>query len=285
MQNFPALKTHPLCENQRVTLQLHDDSADSPRLRVASCNLSLTLDRLIRSQRIRHDAKFPSFAYAAPAAAGSALQNGSSPASRSIIIQLHNCAILDYNGVMTWANRITLFRIFCVPAFIALMLYYAQSVQLGVTNETFRLAAIAVFAIAAISDGVDGYLARFCNQRTELGAILDPAADKLLLLGGLIVLNFVALPDFPQFPIWFTVLVISRDLFAIIFAMLIRYQSKPLEIRPHWSGKTATVFQFASIVMFLLKMEWFLAACFLGGFFSIVSGIIYLKIGILKLQE
>ena len=192
---------------------------------------------------------------------------------------------LNYNSAMTWANRITLFRIFCVPAFITLMLYYAQSVRLGITDETFRLAAIAVFAIAAISDGVDGYLARYCNQRTELGAILDPAADKLLLLGGLIVLNFVALPDFPQFPIWFTVLVISRDLFAITFALLIRYQSKPLEIRPHWSGKSATVFQFASIVMFLLKMEWFLAACYLGGFFSIVSGIIYLKIGIAKLQE
>ncbi len=186
---------------------------------------------------------------------------------------------------MTWANRITIFRIFCVPAFITLMLYYAQSVKAGLTEERFRLAAIAVFAIAAISDAVDGYLARFCNQRTELGAILDPAADKLLLLGGLIVLNFLALPDFPQFPIWFTVLVISRDVIAIIFALLIRYQSKPLEIRPHWSGKAATAFQFASIVMFLLKMEWFLAACFLGGFFSITSGVIYLKIAVKKLQE
>ncbi|MES2309829.1 MAG: CDP-alcohol phosphatidyltransferase family protein [Verrucomicrobiota bacterium] len=186
---------------------------------------------------------------------------------------------------MTWANRITIFRIFCVPAFVTLMVYYSQSVQQGATDERFRLAAIGVFAIAAISDAIDGFLARFCNQRTELGAILDPAADKLLLLGGLIVLNFVDLPDFPHFPIWFTAIVISRDFIAIVFLVLIKYQSKTIEIRPHWSGKIATVFQFTSIVMFLFKMEWFTWACMLGGFFTVYAGVIYLTLGVQKLQD
>lgn len=185
---------------------------------------------------------------------------------------------------MTWANYITIFRILCIPVFITLMLYYAESVRELRTEEFYRIAAVWVFAIAAISDAVDGFLARFCNQSSKLGAILDPAADKLLLLGSLIVLNFVNLPNFPRFPIWFTAVVISRDLIIVIFSLIIQYHCKNLEVRPHWTGKASTFFQFIAIVMFLLKMEWFTWACILGGILTTLSGLIYLRRGIQSLN-
>ena len=80
---------------------------------------------------------------------------------------------------MTTANNITIFRVLLVPFFIVQVLYYAES---GI--EWHRFAAILTFALAALSDGLDGYIARRYNQRSQLGAILDPLADKLLLVSG-----------------------------------------------------------------------------------------------------
>src|SRR5438874_11191790 len=74
---------------------------------------------------------------------------------------------------MTTANKITIFRILLIPFFVVEVLYYMKT-----GNETHRLSAILAFGIAAICDGVDGYIARRYNQRSELGAILDPLADK-----------------------------------------------------------------------------------------------------------
>ena len=77
---------------------------------------------------------------------------------------------------MTTANKITILRILLIPFFVVEVLYYVKA---GV--ELHRTLAILTFAVAAICDGVDGYIARHFNQRSELGAILDPLADKLLL--------------------------------------------------------------------------------------------------------
>ncbi len=80
---------------------------------------------------------------------------------------------------MTTANKVTILRILLVPVFIVEILYYFKN-----GNEVHRLAGLLCFAIAAILDGVDGYIARRYNQRSELGAILDPLGDKLLLVSG-----------------------------------------------------------------------------------------------------
>src|SRR5438445_9801192 len=86
---------------------------------------------------------------------------------------------------MTTANKITILRILLIPFFVVEVLYYVKT-----ANEVHRLLAILSFAVAAICDGVDGYIARHYNQRSELGAILDPLADKLLLVSGVVVLGF-----------------------------------------------------------------------------------------------
>src|SRR5256886_12832902 len=76
-----------------------------------------------------------------------------------------------------------------IPVFVALAIYYGESVRRGDPLEWQRFAAIIVFLLAAASDGLDGYVARRYNQRSRLGVILDPIADKGLLLSGIITLS------------------------------------------------------------------------------------------------
>src|SRR5262245_22959957 len=78
---------------------------------------------------------------------------------------------------MTTANKITIFRILLVPFFIVQVLYYADAEE-PTAQEWYRLGALLTFGLTALSDGLDGYIARRYNQRSELGAILDPLADK-----------------------------------------------------------------------------------------------------------
>ena len=79
-----------------------------------------------------------------------------------------------------------------------------------------RLAGLLSFAVAAILDGVDGYIARHYNQISELGTILDPLADKLLLVSGIVVLSFDNAPYLGQIPLWLTGTIIGRDLLLLI---------------------------------------------------------------------
>src|SRR5512143_260090 len=98
---------------------------------------------------------------------------------------------------MTTANKITILRILLIPFFVVEVLYYVKT-----GNELHRLFGLLSFTLAAIFDGVDGYIARHYNQRSELGAILDPLADKLLLVSGVILLSFDHLPFLDSVPLW-----------------------------------------------------------------------------------
>src|SRR6202171_2262327 len=90
---------------------------------------------------------------------------------------------------MTTANKITVIRILMIPVFVTLAIYYGESIQEGSPQDWMRFTAIAVFLVAALSDGLDGYVARRYNQRSSLGVILDPSADKGLLLSGILRLT------------------------------------------------------------------------------------------------
>src|ERR1039458_8393511 len=118
---------------------------------------------------------------------------------------------------MTTANKITILRILLVPFFVVEVLYYTKA-----GHELYRMLAIASFAIAAICDGVDGYVARRFNQRSELGAILDPLADKLLLVSGIVVLSFDHAPYLESVPLWLTGTIIGRDVFILIGMVVIQ---------------------------------------------------------------
>ena len=148
---------------------------------------------------------------------------------------------------MTLANRITIGRLVLVPVFIGLVMTYTRD------RQWLRYAALGVFVTAAISDGIDGFIARAYNQKTKLGAVLDPLADKLLTN---LALVFLAVNDQLRTPIpaWFPVLVLGRDVIIVIGAYLINEYFGPVRARPQISGKLTTAFQMALIIAVLLEL-------------------------------
>src|SRR5947199_7858753 len=117
---------------------------------------------------------------------------------------------------MTTANKITIVRILLVPFFVVEVLIYV-----GQGRELHHVLAIAAFLAASVCDGVDGYIARRYNQRSELGAILDPLADKLLLVAGIVLLTFDRRPYLESVPLWLTGTIIGRDLLILIGMVVI----------------------------------------------------------------
>src|SRR3981189_2437487 len=145
---------------------------------------------------------------------------------------------------MTTANKITVVRILMIPIFVTLAIYYGQSIQEGSPQDWQRFAAITVFLLAAVSDGLDGYVARRYNQRSSLGMILDPIADKGLLLSGIITLSISNWskvdPEYGRFPAWFPVLVITRDAVILVGSGILHYFiGNKMRIKPSWTGKVA----------------------------------------------
>jgi CDP-diacylglycerol--glycerol-3-phosphate 3-phosphatidyltransferase len=182
---------------------------------------------------------------------------------------------------MTTANKITIIRVLLVPFFIVQVLYY---VERGV--EWHRLAAILTFGVAAFSDGLDGYIARRYNQRSQLGAILDPLADKLLLVSGVLLLSFNNEPYLPQTPLWLVGTILGRDVLLLIGLVVIYYSCGRVAVRPILIGKLATVLQMVCVLWGLFKWHagwlrgWSLAAAVCTG----ISGCYYVYEGIRQLS-
>src|SRR5687767_3701174 len=149
---------------------------------------------------------------------------------------------------MTTANKITIIRILLVPFFIVQVLYYVNT-----GNEWYRLFAFLCFAVAAISDGVDGYIARRYNQISELGKMIDPLADKLLLVSAVLLLSMKNEPHLQRIPIWLTATILSRDAILIMGLLLIQHVCGKTSVRPIMLGKTATVLQMICVLWALLK--------------------------------
>ncbi len=182
---------------------------------------------------------------------------------------------------MTTANKITILRILLIPFFVVEVLYYVKD-----GHEMHRLLALLSFAVAAICDGVDGYIARRYNQRSELGAILDPLADKLLLVSGIVVLSFDQRPYLETVPLWLTGTIIGRDILLLIGLVVIQVIVGKLKVRPRILGKIATVFQMIVVLWILLKWDkkwlsiWIGCAAGCTG----VSGLLYVWDGVRQLS-
>ncbi len=191
---------------------------------------------------------------------------------------------------MTTANKITIVRILLIPVFVALAIYYGQTVRTGEPDEWLRFWAITTFLIAAASDGLDGYVARRYNQRSSLGVILDPIADKGLLLSGIITLSIsnwsVSNPHYGQFPIWFPVLVISRDAVILVGSAVLHLLNGRVIVRTSWTGKVATVLQMAAIAWVMLQLHFLPLAYVVAaaGLFTFISGVIYVMDGMRQLH-
>jgi len=179
---------------------------------------------------------------------------------------------------MTLANKITVTRILLIPVFVLFAVYYGRSVEIGSPLEWQRVAAICVFILASATDGVDGWVARRYGQRSKLGAVLDPIADKGLLLTAIITLS-VSKWNY-AFPLWFPVLVIARDLVIVTGCGVVKYLNGHLEVHPSWWGKAATAAQMVAIAWVMLQLPYFIYPVYAAGFFTLVSGIFYVIDGI-----
>ena len=191
---------------------------------------------------------------------------------------------------MTTANKITVVRILMIPAFVTMAIYYGESIKRGDPLEWQRYTAIIIFILAAVSDGLDGYVARRYNQRSTLGVYLDPIADKGLLLSGIITLSISnwseSDPEYGSFPVWFPVLVISRDAVILVGTMILYLLNGKVHVKPNWTGKVATVLQMIAIgwVMLQLRFISLLYMVAAAGVFTLISGIVYVTDGVRQLQ-
>ncbi|SRR5581483_2160549 len=199
---------------------------------------------------------------------------------------------------MTTANKITVTRILLIPLFVMMAIYYGKSVESKQPHAWQHIAAVAIFILAAASDGIDGYIARRYNQRSALGVVLDPIADKGLLLAAIITLSFSNWTY--EFPLWFPVLVITRDVVILVGSAILHYLIGNVHVQPSWMGKAATALQMLAISFTLLQLDFFVKTVTfanqsyelhfldipvaLAGFFTLISGIGYVMSGIRQLQ-
>jgi cardiolipin synthase (CMP-forming) len=143
-------------------------------------------------------------------------------------------------GPLNLANQLTLLRLALVPAFALLTLYG----HLGW--------ALTVFVVAGITDALDGLVARVTNQRTAVGAWLDPMADKLLLLTTFIVLSLPGIGLTNRLPLWLTVLIISRDVVIVFTVAVITLALGPRTFKPSIFGKIATATYIVTSIVVML---------------------------------
>jgi CDP-diacylglycerol--glycerol-3-phosphate 3-phosphatidyltransferase len=175
---------------------------------------------------------------------------------------------------MTLANQITVVRILLIPVFVVFAVYYSASVRAGAPEEWLRWCAVAAFVIAAASDGIDGWIARRFNQRSALGVVLDPIADKGLLLTAIITLSLY--PWTVSLPLWFPILVIARDVVILVGCGLLKFITGNVEVRPSILGKVATALQMGAVAWVLLQIpdeKWVVWG---AGIATLLSGLGYI---------
>lgn len=189
---------------------------------------------------------------------------------------------------ITLATKVTIMRILGVPFFVLLLIYYKIRIANDLPSDGMRIAALVLFIVIAATDALDGYLARVRNEITRLGAILDPIADKALMLASFILLTRPSLEELsPQFPVWFTLLAISRDAILVLGALLINAIHAHVQVRPTLAGKASTAMMMISIVMVLSKFSQNSVNAFLvaTGLLVLTSGIQYIADGIRQLEH
>ena len=177
--------------------------------------------------------------------------------------------------IVTVPNLLTVFRMVLIPVFVSLLFY-----------QRFIL-ALAIFVFAGITDGLDGLLARRFNQKSQLGTILDPIADKLMLVTSFVVLSMRSvfpqpLPSHLPVPFWVTVAVISRDVFIIVGAAAINIVTGFRGFRPSMLGKINTTVQIFAIAAIIFAASvphgsgWYLPTIYTTVFaLAVLSGAHY----------
>ena len=175
---------------------------------------------------------------------------------------------------MTIPNVITAFRIILVPVFVIYLI-----------NDRLN-SALVIFLICMVSDGIDGMVARLFNQKSRLGAYLDPLADKTLLVTAFLLLGVRG-----YLPSWFTVTAIARDVMILLGVLVFHLNRLEIRIRPSVVSKVNTCFQFITLSVVLLKgcvlfpAAVYEALYYITAALTIVSGLHYMQYGLRAMGE
>jgi cardiolipin synthase (CMP-forming) len=166
---------------------------------------------------------------------------------------------------MTVPNIITVIRILLTPIFV-----------IYIINDRL-LTGLVILIICGVSDGLDGLIARVFNQKSRLGSFLDPLADKIILVSA-----FIALSIRGFLPPWLSVAVISRDVLILIGIVILYLNDTDLNIKPVFSSKITTCFQFATVIAVLAKkyldsyQAYYIYLYYITALFTIISFLQYL---------
>ena len=184
---------------------------------------------------------------------------------------------------MTLANSLTVLRILLIPVFVLFAIYYGDSVATGAPQEWMRWCAVGVFVVASVTDAFDGYVARHFGQVSRLGTILDPIADKGLVLSAIITLSVSGWHY--KLPLWFPVLVIAREAVVLLGCVVVRLMHDHLEVKPSLAGKTATALLMVSLAWAMFQIPHLEYVVWPAGFFTLVSGLEYVWRGVVLLHH
>lgn len=149
---------------------------------------------------------------------------------------------------MTIPNLLTFFRILLIPIFLTVITFYTKE------TEYLRYVGFAICVIAIITDLSDGYIARKFNLCSELGARLDPLADKLAVNLGLAFIASNTSFDYP-IPLWFPPLVLFRDTVIVVGTYLISKKLTQVKVAPRFWGKITSFILSLYIAIILLQIE------------------------------
>ena len=175
---------------------------------------------------------------------------------------------------MNLANKITVSRIILTPIFITAIVYSRMDI------------ALLLFTLAIISDGLDGFIARTLNQKTVLGTMLDPIADKILLISAFICLSLVKnVPAHLRLPPYVPIIVISRDAIIVLGSIIVYFIKGNVKIEPSFWGKFTTFFQMITIVSILVKFAHAEIIWDIATLLTIISGADYMIKGSRALSE
>lgn len=182
---------------------------------------------------------------------------------------------------MSVANYMTLGRFVCIPIFV---LFYALH---------WYAAALGIFVLAAFTDIIDGTVARMLKEKSDLGALLDPAADKALMLT-----VFIALARSGIVPLWFICIILARDAVVIYGLIYVKVKKINFEYRAIWSSKIATFFEIVAAVFALTAVvspkasigvfpvaEIALGMIYITAILVLIATMQYLKIGLETLES
>jgi len=175
---------------------------------------------------------------------------------------------------MSLADKLTSIRIILIPVFISFLIY-------STSKPILRFFAVGVFIIAILSDFFDGLVARMKKEKSEYGQVLDPLADKLLMLTAFISLYL--LPHFKVY-LWLVLIVVSRDVILFLGVIVLHFLKIEVTIIPSLWGKLTTFFQMFTVLWILIGLDGYFFICVLAAIFTLISGIDYLSRGVKEIN-